>query len=157
MSRLVSVCLAVLLVGCGWKGLAAGYSTLVVVRDVGRQVETDMAEYLKGKVVACVKAHGSKTKEAKACIEPEVAKVKVWAKVRAGVNAEQLVAFAALKSYHDHLAGKAGGKKINVIKVIARSVCALVKGLEELKAVIGSKKVKAYIDKLSIVKGLVCI
>ena len=143
-----------LLGGCGYAGLARGYQSLRLVKTVGNQVDVALAAWLGGKVTECIVTHGTKTPEARACIVPHVDRVKQWHLARASINAAQETGYASLLVYHDHLDGKAGGRKLDVIKVIAVSVCGAVKAILQFQDLI---KAKALLGGLSAVKGLVCL
>jgi len=154
-SAFLALFLCIGLCSCGYKGLVAGYSTIVTVKQAGSHIEGTLAKWLRAETVKCVTAMGSRTPDVKKCLEPKVKIVKDWGKARAGINAANEAAFAALKLYHDILDGKAKGKKPDWIKVIAKSVCGLLKAAESLEAILPS--IAKVTEPLKGIKGLVCL
>ncbi len=153
-AAIVGLVAIVFLAGCGYAGLARGYQALGMVKMVGNATGRALAKVQYAKTRECVLAHGTHTPEAKACIKPMADRIEQWHLARASINAANTLAYASLLVHHAYLDGRAGGRKLNVLKVIAVSVCGLVKAAMQFKDLIPSKEI---VGGLAMVKGLVCL
>lgn len=137
-----------------YQGLSMGYRTLGTVRDSGQAAELAMAEWVKYRAAKCRAEHGPKTSAYATCLGPVIKTHKAWVTARDAINAANLAALGALRSYHAYLDGTKGGKKADWIKVLRPSVCALARAL---KALIPSvPKLRDAERMLSIVEGVTC-
>ncbi|MEE9481196.1 MAG: hypothetical protein V3V34_11735 [Kiloniellales bacterium] len=162
-SRLVFWLIAMLLAyaalapatGCSkWTAVATAMRASILVTQAASAADRLVGKHLEDEHGRCKAAHTPKTLVFAACAAPALALHRKWKIARTSVAALNVLVQGALTEYYLYLKGKAGGIKMQPLKVAARAVCTLSKALTELEKVIPAIGKAAGI--LSAAQGFAC-
>lgn len=141
--------------GCGkWGPISSAMNASVLVTQAGNSADRIIAEHLESVDADCSKRFPAKTAGFTACVSPALKLHERWKVVRSSVSAANVVVQATLVEYYNYLKGKAGGKKIDPLRVAARSVCAIARALTELQKILPALMSARAV--LASVEGIAC-